>query len=131
MTSGVDVGDAIEQSTRPGDKTVAFIIYVLYIAGTVYGGVVNVVAVVICYLARRNATDELLTSHYTYQIWVFWVSFLASVFTLVMCVGLFFSGQKIIAAIAGTVLAVSVVVGMMTASVYGLMRLNNDKRVLN
>ncbi|MCR9277801.1 MAG: hypothetical protein NXH85_07470 [Pseudomonadaceae bacterium] len=55
----------------------AKLIYVLYLAGFITGGVTSLIGVVMAYMARGDA-DEMLKSHYTWQIRTFWIALVAS-----------------------------------------------------
>lgn len=65
------------QGVPPGDRTMALIIYVLYCIGY-FTGITAVIGVVLAYLQRRDA-PEWLRSHYTYQIYTFWLGLAALV----------------------------------------------------
>jgi len=58
-------------STNPGDAGNANLIYILYLAGLVTGGVTTLIGVVMAYMAKDAAPDW-LGSHYRNQIHIFW-----------------------------------------------------------
>ena len=56
-----------------GDTGQVKIIYILFLAGLLTGGLTTLVGVVMAYLNRGDA-DEVVASHYTWQIRTFWIS---------------------------------------------------------
>ena len=62
-------------------RTMVLVIYGLYFAGFVTGGVTTVVGLVLAYLGRASA-PEWVESHYDFQIRTFWLALLG-VFALV------------------------------------------------
>ncbi len=56
----------------------AKLIYVLYLAGFVTGGITSLIGVVMAYMARGDA-DAMLQSHYTWQIRTFWIALVGSI----------------------------------------------------
>lgn len=74
-------------STNPGESGNANLIYVLYLAGLVTGGITALVGVVMAYMAKDAAPDW-LRSHYHNQINIFWkglvYSLVGSLLTVVL-----------------------------------------------
>jgi uncharacterized membrane protein len=64
-----------EPEPRGGDAsdTMAVIVYVLYLAALLVGGITALIGVVVAYVARGDAPDW-LDSHYRFQIRTFWIS---------------------------------------------------------
>jgi uncharacterized membrane protein len=58
------------------ERQMALIIYVLYLASLVTGGLTAIVGVVLAYINRDTAPD-FLKSHYTFQIRTFWIGLIA------------------------------------------------------
>ncbi|MYD43510.1 MAG: hypothetical protein F4W90_06420 [Gammaproteobacteria bacterium] len=64
----------VESLSKP-DKSIGYIIYALYLAGIACYGITVIVGLIFAYLARRRAdVGELLRTHHTFQIRLFWVS---------------------------------------------------------
>lgn len=59
-----------------GDKTMAVVIYVLYLAGLITGGLTSIAGVILAYMSKAEAPDW-LRSHYLFQIRTFWIAFVA------------------------------------------------------
>ena len=58
-------------STNPGDGGNANLIYILYLAGLLTGGLTALIGVIMAYMAKDAAPDW-LKSHYRNQIHIFW-----------------------------------------------------------
>ncbi|MCP1676220.1 putative membrane protein [Natronocella acetinitrilica] len=67
-----------------GDKTMATIIYGLYVIGF-FTGITALIGLVLAYVQRRDA-PEWLRSHYTYQIYTFWLGLAAMVIGMLLSV---------------------------------------------
>lgn len=63
----------------------AKLIYVLYLAGFITGGVTSLIGLVMAYMARGDA-DAMLASHYTWQIRTFWIGLGASLVGAVLTI---------------------------------------------
>ncbi|WP_240454838.1 hypothetical protein, partial [Caulobacter sp. 17J65-9] len=71
------------------DKTMAVVIYVLYLAGLITGGLTSIAGVILAYMSKAEAPDWLRT-HYLFQIRTFWIAtaaFVVGVATSVIGVG--------------------------------------------
>lgn len=62
-------------STNPNESGNANLIYILYLAGFLTGGVTTIIGIVMAYMAKAEAPDW-LKSHYHNQINIFWKSLL-------------------------------------------------------
>lgn len=76
--------------TEPGgtpDTTLPIIVYALFLAGIVSGGITTLIGVVIAYVYRGKG-PHWFDEHYRYQIRTFWISLLyftlSGILTLVM-----------------------------------------------
>jgi len=71
------------------DRTLALIVYVLYLVGFATGWITAIVGVVLAYVNRDRA-PEWLKSHYTLLIRTFWISLVGTVISipLVLAFGL-------------------------------------------
>ncbi len=78
------------------DKTMAIVIYALYIAGWATGGLSAIVGLILAYVSR-DAAPEWLRSHYTFAIRTFWLSI--AWFLIGCATAIFFVGLLIIAGI--------------------------------
>ena len=65
-------------STDPSKKGNANLIYILYLAGFVTGGITAIIGLVMAYMAKSDAPD-MLVSHYNNQINIFWKAFLYAI----------------------------------------------------
>jgi len=73
----------------PGKNNVT-LVYVLYLAGFVLGGLSTLVGLVFCYVNRGKA-DQVSQSHYRYAIRTFWIGLVYSLISsLLMLVGVGF-----------------------------------------
>jgi uncharacterized membrane protein len=57
------------------NSQLALIVYILYLAGYLTGGVTSVIGVIVAHVQVGNA-DPLLASHYRFQIRTFWIGLL-------------------------------------------------------
>jgi uncharacterized membrane protein len=65
------------------EKTYVLIVHGLYLASLMLG-VTSIIGVVMAYVKRDNA-QEWAASHYQYAIYTFWLGFLYTVISLVLC----------------------------------------------
>jgi uncharacterized membrane protein len=86
MNESPDNRNVIEPNQKP-DITLPIVVYALFLAGVVSGGLTAVVGVVIAYVYRGQGPDW-YDEHYRYQIRTFWLSLLyfavSGILTLVM-----------------------------------------------
>jgi uncharacterized membrane protein len=81
----------------PAEGEAARIVYVLYLAGLLFG-VTGLIGVVMAYVNRKDAPDW-VGSHYRLQIRTFWIGLLyglLSVSTAIILVGLLFAGFTLV-----------------------------------
>ena len=57
-------------------RMLTLIVYGLYLGGLLTGGLTTLAGVIIAYIARGTA-PEWAKSHYTFQIWTFWIGLAA------------------------------------------------------
>lgn len=67
---------------KPTTEGTAKIVYILYLAGIIFG-ITGIVGVVIAYINRSDAPDWLKT-HYQFQIRTFWIGALYSLIGLIL-----------------------------------------------
>lgn len=121
------MGSPRNNQTR--DKTVAYIVYALYAVGFLSGFFITLVGLIVAYIARSRTTDQLLQSHYSYQIQLFWWSFLifASVIALFI---IFLLAVPEIVIIVGLVLLLGALIWLIVLIVLlckGIFRLMADE----
>ena len=122
-----DQGD-IDRSERPIDKSIAYIVYVLFIIGYLAGGVAVLIGVVLAYLARRRASERLLVSHYSWQIQVFWWSFAAFAVAIVVMLFLVYSLVFWLLGVAiGVISMLVITVTVVVLAIRGMLDLSNNK----
>jgi uncharacterized membrane protein len=63
----------VQPTAATDDRVLPIVVYVLYLVGLGTGGLTAVAGLIIAYLSREKATP-LLASHYTFQIYTFWLS---------------------------------------------------------
>lgn len=63
--------------TTTEDRTLPVIVYGLYLLGLV-NGLTILIGLIIAYAARENAGPA-MRSHYTFQIYTFWIALIASI----------------------------------------------------
>ncbi|QKV19243.1 DUF4870 family protein [Oricola thermophila] len=99
---------------EPGPQN-ALLIYILYLAGFVFGGFPTIVGIVMAYL-NRNKAGGFVETHYTWLIRTFWISLAYAAISIV----LFFIG-------IGFLLLFAVAVWAVIRLVKGLMALNRNE----
>jgi len=72
-------------STKSGDPGHANLVYILYLASLVLGGIPTLVGVIMAYLAKDGSSDVAL-SHYRNQIHVFWKGIVYAILGAVLSV---------------------------------------------
>lgn len=114
------------------DKTLAYVIYVLYLVGWIAGGLAFLIGVVLAYFARRRAQELLLVSHYTLQIRTFWIGLTGLVVVIFMAIAILLVDQPFrvgaMVPIVGALLVVSI--GPIIVAAVGVFKLHHNVRVL-
>ena len=109
------------------DKSIAYVVYALYIIGFLVGGLATLVGVLIAYLARRRASAPLLVTHYTWQIHIFWWSLLAFVIVGVVAGLLIYSLVFwLLGAIIGVISLLAITITVVVLSIRGMLDLSSD-----
>lgn len=102
----------------PGKNNVT-LVYILYLAGFVLGGLSTLVGLIFCYMNQGKA-DQVSQSHYRYAIRTFWIGLLYSLISgVLMIVGI------------GFLLIVAVAVWMIIRCVKGLQASSAGKPIEN
>ncbi len=110
------------------DKSMAYVVYVLYLIGFLVGGAATLVGVVIAYLARIRTSDPLLLSHYSRQIQIFWWSLLAFVIAIAIAGILFFeSVASLLGVIFGVVSILVITITVVVLVIRGMLDLSNNR----
>ena len=68
-------------ASSSADAQMAMVVYILYLLPT---GITHIVGVIMAYVARDNA-PEWVRSHYTFQIYTFWLILLYFVISAFLC----------------------------------------------
>ena len=109
------------------DKSIAYIVYALYLIGFIAGGLAFLVGVLVAYLARRRANVPLLVSHYTWQIHMFWWSFLAFVTAIVVAGLLIYSlASLLVGVLIGAISILVITITVFVLAIRGMLALNSD-----
>jgi uncharacterized membrane protein len=77
------------QPTTPdgtSPKNWAIIVWALYLASLLTGGLTSIVGIIIAYLKRRDLAGTVFESHMTSAIRTFWISVIFSIFGVVLLV---------------------------------------------
>ena len=90
------------------EKTMAVVIYGLYIAGWATGCVSSVIGLILAYVSRE-AAPEWLRTHYTFQIRTFWLSI---AWFMIGCATLIFGVGIVILAAIGILVTVRAILGL-------------------
>ncbi len=77
------LGDPVVPPRLQDDKTLPIVIYALYIAGAVTGGLTVLIAAILAYISRKDA-PEWLASHYEFQIRTFWLALGLSIVSILL-----------------------------------------------
>ncbi len=75
MSDNLQNDHVIIESPKPVDTTLPMVIYALYLASIITGGLTALVGVVIAYVYQGKG-PEWLDRHYRYQIRTFWIGLL-------------------------------------------------------
>lgn len=109
------------------DKSIAYIVYALYLIGYLAGGPAVLIGVLIAYLARRRTSTPLLVSHYTWQIHVFWWSFLAIVLVGAVVVFLVILLEFwLVGVLLGVICSLAITITVVVLAIRGMLDLNKD-----
>lgn len=110
------------------DKSLAYVVYALFAVGFLSGFLITVVGLIIAYLARAKTSDSVLHSHYSYQIHLFWWSFLvivgAIVFVLIALLAV--EGILLIGAVISLLVVLIWLVVLIVLLCRGIFRLMDD-----
>jgi len=103
------------------DRTIAIVVYALYLAMFVTGGVAAIVGVILAYL-KKDGEDALTRSHFDFQIRTFWLGLAGVLVSLVLM-------MTIIFIVIGVPLLIAVTVWWLLRIVIGLVRLLDRKPI--
>lgn len=73
------MSDHVQPVAVAEDKTMAVVVYVLFLLSFVTMGVTGLVGVILAY-ANRSVAGPRMASHHTFQIRTFWIGFAAMLF---------------------------------------------------
>lgn len=109
-----------EITEKGNDHTIALVVYILYLASLVTGGLAAIIGVIIAYIYRGNNRGSYLESHFTYQIRTFWIGSLYGIISFILCFILI-----------GYVLVFALLVWQIIRCVKGIQALNAHRAVDN
>jgi len=90
------------------NRSLTFILYILYIVAIFSAGILAIIALVINYVKRGSVRGSIFESHFTWQIRTFWWYLIWNVIAFVPFIFLFFTGENA-TAFAGVALGTSTV----------------------
>lgn len=118
----------VDRREKSIDKSIAYIVYVLYIIGYLAGGAAVLIGVILAYLARRRTREQLLASHYTRQIQIFWWSFLAFAVAIVVMLFLIYTLVFWFVGVVVGVLSILVItITVIVLAIRGMLNLSDDR----
>ena len=110
------------------DKSIAYIVYALFIIGYLAGGAAVLIGVVLAYLARRRTSEHLLVSHYSQQIRIFWWSFAAFAVAIVVMLFLIYTLVFwLLGVIVGVISMLVITVTVIVLAIRGMLHLSNNR----
>lgn len=120
---------------QDSNRTLTFILYVLYIVAIFSAGLLAIVALVINYIKRNDVRGSIFESHFTWQIRTFWWYLFWNVLAFVPFIFLFFTGNNIdlfagVALIATTFCLLVVGISwiwIVYRAIRGIIRLNDNQ----
>ena len=119
------------------NRTLTFILYILYIVAIFSAGLLAIVALLINYLKLDSVKGSIFDSHFRFQIRTFWWYLAWTVIAFVPFVFVLFAGQDAAlfatVTLAATIFCVSVLVLSWLWIVYraikGIIRLNDNRAI--
>lgn len=116
------------------NRTLTFILYILYIVAIFSGGLLAVIALIINYVKRSSVRSTIFESHFTWQIRTFWWYLIWNVVAFIPFFFLFFTGENpdLFAGVAlGATSFCLIVIGLswiwiVYRAIRGIMRLNDN-----
>ena len=105
-------------ATEEQNKSITQIIYGLYAAGFLTGGLTSIAAVIVNYVKRDEVAGTLYESHFRWQIRTFWFSLLFSVI-----------GWITVIVLVGFPILLATVIWVIYRIVVGWLRLNEGKPI--
>ena len=76
----------VEDAKMKENKTMTHVIYALYAASLLVGGITALVAIVLNYIKKEDVAGTVLESHFRWQIRTFWFSLLWGVIGFVLVI---------------------------------------------
>ncbi|MBB4808849.1 putative membrane protein [Acinetobacter johnsonii] len=117
------------------NRSLTFILYILYIVAIFSAGILAIIALVINYVKRGSVRGSIFESHFTWQIRTFWWYLIWNVVAFVPFIFLFFTGENATAfagvALGASTFCVSVIglswVWIVYRAIKGIIRLNDNQ----
>lgn len=117
----------LEHESPAIDKSIGYIVYVLYVVGYLFGGAATLVGIVIAYIARRRESSALIVSHYSWQIRIFWWSFLAFfIAAIVMVLAIIFEVFTLIGVFVAVIFFVVIAITVVVLAIRGMLDLSKN-----
>ncbi|KGT46050.1 membrane protein [Acinetobacter sp. HR7] len=119
---------------KDSNRTLTFILYVLYIVAIFSGGLLAVIALIINYVKRSAVRGSIFESHFTWQIRTFWWYLIWNIVAFIPFLFLFFTDEDpdLFAGVAlGATSFCLIVIGLswiwiVYRAIRGIMRLNDN-----
>lgn len=116
------------------NRTLTFLLYILYIIAIFTGGLLAVIALIINYVKRSAVRGSIFESHFTWQIRTFWWYLIWNIIAFVPFLFLFFTGENpdLFAGVAlgATTFCVAVIglawIWIVYRAIKGILRLNDN-----
>ena len=117
------------------NRSLTFILYILYIVAIFSAGILAIIALVINYVKRGAVRGSIFESHFTWQIRTFWWYLIWNVIAFVPFIFLFFTGENATTfagvALGASTFCVSVIgfswVWIVYRAIKGIIRLNDNQ----
>ena len=117
------------------NRSLTFILYILYIVAIFSAGILAIIALVINYVKRGSVRGSIFESHFTWQIRTFWWYLIWNVIAFVPFIFLFFTGENATAfegvAFGASTFCVAVIglswVWIVYRAIKGIIRLNDNQ----
>ncbi|WP_347453275.1 hypothetical protein [Acinetobacter thermotolerans] len=119
---------------KDSNRTLTFILYVLYVVAIFSGGLLAVIALIINYVKRSAVRGSIFESHFTWQIRTFWWYLIWNIVAFIPFLFLFFTDEDpdLFAGVAlGATSFCLIVIGLswiwiVYRAIRGIMRLNDN-----
>lgn len=115
------------------DKTMTWLAYGLYGLGLIFAGIPTLVGLILSYVKRGNTESEVLKSHFTNLIRLFWISVVLVVIVMLLGGSSFaemaYTGSLPFTGILSVLLSIAAGIWYLYRLVLGVVRLSSDKAI--